>query len=1232
MADINKFTTKEVLNKVLLDSSGNAIAANSRTSQEALNAVLDTSNNRLNVSLGGSNTISGDVTITGDLTVQGGGSLAFDEIIEGTSQVKVTNTSAFLVEKADGTDIFIVDTTNSNVKIPNGLLELGTADSTSGHINAFENMSFNIDTDNDDTNRFFEFAINGASGAGTELMRLTEATQLGIGSSVPDAWSYTNPVLTLSGGTTANNYVAFNLGAYSTSTTGILGDINFTQFASDGTTGAERAIVRAVNDGATDSVALKFYTTPTGGAVAERMVIDSNGKTRITASTAEVLSLRSGDSNGSHIIFEESTTARGYVGIAGSVVTSGGDNFVVRSEADLLLASGGNNVAMTIDSSQNVGIGIASGDGKVHIHSGSAGSVTAGTSGDDLVVENSGDAGISILSPDANSSRVQFGSANNNNIGHIGGFYNSGAFQLFFNVNGTNRFILDANSRISLSNNGGGSNTTFGYLALNSATANVASNVAIGHETLKAMDGTETGNVALGYQAMLSVDENVNSGGGTNSADFNVAIGYQALTGGQFTDGNDSNSKNLTGNIAIGANALNSTGTNPVTGAVAIGQSSLTAMTSGTGNTAVGYISGASLTTGSYNTFLGDRSGDATDDGSNNVAVGYQSLSANCGSSNVALGTNAGANQEGEQNVFIGKDAGLGASGSNNDGTVAIGFDSLKALTSGAGNTAVGMSSLSTGTGFSTNTALGFGSGKYLGGNGSANASSLNTCIGAYSMGGGNQSSPSSNTANQNTAIGHGVLGGGTGSSTNITAIKNVGVGYAVMNTVTTAQSNSILGYTAGIAITTGNENTVVGSRALGTADTATFNVVVGGDAMFGIPTGRAVAGVVAIGLEACKGGVDTTTGIDGSVAVGRASLKNITTGVSNVAVGYQTGDGLTDGGNNVLIGYNANSAGGTSASQNIGIGVNALLNAEGSNNVAIGYASGDLITSGGTNTLIGTSTDPSANNASNQTVIGHGATGVADNSVTLGNGDVTAVYMAQDSGATIYASNGVFVDDTSFITVRDSSAYSAGTGGGISFQGLDSTSGTKQFGTIQGYSIGNNNGGVAILTRDSGSNNLAVVIDNNRAVKPGANDAYDLGTSSLRWDDVFATNGTIDTSDERRKENIKDTSLGLDFVNKLKPKEYKWKDYDYEHIDNQDGEEPKSITKTRTFKRKHQGLLAQDVEKTLKDIGLTNDDFAGIVYDKESDIYGLRYSQLIAPLIKAVQELSAKVTELENK
>jgi hypothetical protein len=119
MSDINKYTTKEVLNKVLLDSSGNAVNAYSHTSQEALNAALDDTNSRLNVNLVGG-TIGGDVTINGDLTVNGDGAGTYDEIVNGDLHIKSdsgNSTNAFLVEKNDGTDVFIVDTTNSRVGI-----------------------------------------------------------------------------------------------------------------------------------------------------------------------------------------------------------------------------------------------------------------------------------------------------------------------------------------------------------------------------------------------------------------------------------------------------------------------------------------------------------------------------------------------------------------------------------------------------------------------------------------------------------------------------------------------------------------------------------------------------------------------------------------------------------------------------------------------------------------------------------------------------------------------------------------------------------------------------------------------------------------------------------------------------------------------------------------------------------------------------------------------------------
>ena len=79
--------------------------------------------------------------------------------------------------------------------------------------------------------------------------------------------------------------------------------------------------------------------------------------------------------------------------------------------------------------------------GSVAIHNGEVG-VAAGSSADELVIKNNGDAGISILSPNGNSSRIQFGSVSDNDIGHIGGFFNSGNEYLFFSVDGSTRMVI----------------------------------------------------------------------------------------------------------------------------------------------------------------------------------------------------------------------------------------------------------------------------------------------------------------------------------------------------------------------------------------------------------------------------------------------------------------------------------------------------------------------------------------------------------------------------------------------------------------------------------------------------------------------------------------------------------------------------------------------------------------------------------------------------------------------
>ena len=139
-----------------------------------------------------------------------------------------------------------------------------------------------------------------------------------------------------------------------------------------------------------------------------------------------------------------------------------------------------------------------------------------------------------------------------------------------------------------------------------------------------------------------------------------------------------------------------------------------------------------------------------------------------------------------------------------------------------------------------------------------------------------------------------------------------------------------------------------------------------------------------------------------------------------------------------------------------------------------------------------------------------------------------------------------------------------------------------------------------------------------NTTTQSARDDAVSLGyISGGRFDDIVATNGTIQTSDQKEKNTIMDSDLGLDFVKKLSPKSYKFNG------------------KTRT----HYGLIAQDVETVLSDISKPATDFAGFI---KSDIseeqdgstyrYGLRYNEFISPLIKAIQEQQVIIDDLKAR
>ncbi len=144
-------------------------------------------------------------------------------------------------------------------------------------------------------------------------------------------------------------------------------------------------------------------------------------------------------------------------------------------------------------------------------------------------------------------------------------------------------------------------------------------------------------------------------------------------------------------------------------------------------------------------------------------------------------------------------------------------------------------------------------------------------------------------------------------------------------------------------------------------------------------------------------------------------------------------------------------------------------------------------------------------------------------------------------------------------------------------------------------------------------------------------------GTTNFRWTRIWAVNGTISTSDLRDKTNIETASLGLEFINKLRPVSYNMKIGGNSFVRDEDGEitfdeNGKPITESRPGVRRHWGLIAQEVKSALEEVNAP--DFGGFIIDDLEDPnshLSLSYEQFISPMIKAIQELSARVETLEK-
>jgi hypothetical protein len=308
-----------------------------------------------------------------------------------------------------------------------------------------------------------------------------------------------------------------------------------------------------------------------------------------------------------------------------------------------------------------------------------------------------------------------------------------------------------------------------------------------------------------------------------------------------------------------------------------------------------------------------------------------------------------------------------------------------------------------------------------------------------------------------------------------------------------------------------------VGAGALGANTTANSNTGVGENALSNLTTG---AGNTAVGGACMDQGVVTG---NYNIGVGHLAARYVTSGYDNVVVGYTAFDAATTANGNTAIGKDAMTAT-TSGATNVAVGKLALgAHTTGTSNTCVGYAAGDVLTTGNTNVCIGGITDPSANNASEQIIIGYNATCVANTTATFGMGSNTA-------------SLGLDGSDTSWAAA----------------------------------------------------------------------------------------------SDVRLKDNIENAEAGLDFINELRPITYKWKakkdvPHDMPEYDDGSDEPCKGTGKT------NHGFIAQEVKAVIDKYDSIKDGH-NIWQEADSGTQTVAPSALVPMLVKALQELSAKVEELEDK
>ena len=402
--------------------------------------------------------------------------------------------------------------------------------------------------------------------------------------------------------------------------------------------------------------------------------------------------------------------------------------------------------------------------------------------------------------------------------------------------------------------------------------------------------------------------------------------------------------------------------------------------------------------------------------------------------------------------------------------------------------------------------------------------------------------------------------------------------------------------------------NIAMGMDALKVNTTGATNIAIGSSALTANTTG---AGNIAIGSATLS---DNTTGAR-NLAIGTGALGNNTSGNDNIALGYASLFTNTYGGSNIGIGTGA-LGGNTSGTLNIALGQDALTtNTIGTLNVAIGYKCLFSNTTGTHNNSIG------RENLYNNT------TGI--HNIAIGYRplytNTTGIYNIAIGTEALFTNNADYNIAIGFeslvlnTTGTNNTAIGrvclAANTTGVSNTGIGYSALSGCTTGIQNTAIGVSAGG----TTTTGSNNTNLGY-NAQPTANNANNQITLGNSSVTILRCQVTTITA-LSDERDKTNINSLVIGLDLINKLQPKTFQYDMREWYETGKPDGSKKSQYV--------NMNLIAQDLAKIEDAYNLQ---WMGLVDRTNPERLEVSSGKLLMPLIVAIQELSRKNTDLENR